>query len=155
MNLLKNIELIKQINPLSTDTSDSTSSIGIDMQNADGVMFLSVIGKSTAGSTGGQYQVKVKHSDSTASTAYTDLSTAAGDAYAGFASGCTTGYLGHMIAVDVYRPTKRYIKATLHRGDESVASGGVVAIKYGLRNKPVSQSTSYVAASDLAVSPST
>jgi hypothetical protein len=155
MNLLKNIELIKQINPLSTATSDSTSSTVVDMQNADGVMFLSIIGKSTAGSTGGQYQVKVKHSDSMASTSFTDLSTAASDAYAGFASGCTTGYLGHMIAVDLYRPTKRYVKAKLERGTVSVASGGVVAMKYGLRSGPVTQSTAYVYATDLAVSPST
>lgn len=151
MELLKNINIVSQINPLATATSDSTSATVVDMAGYEGVVFFSIVGQSTAGSTGGQYQLKVKYADSTSSTAFSNFT----DALAGKASGVTTGYIGDVVAVDVYKPVNRYLKATLDRGTKSVASGGVFAVQYGPRVASVTQSTTYVMDSGSFISPST
>jgi hypothetical protein len=150
MELLKNINIVSQINPLATAASDSTSSTVVDMAGYEGVCFFSVVGKSTAGSTGGAYQLKVKYSDSTGSTTFSDFT----DAKAGETSGVTTGYIGDVVAVDVYKPVNRYLKASLNRGTKSVASGGVFAVQYGPRVASVTQSTNYVLDSASFTSPS-
>lgn len=149
MELLKNINIVSQIAPATADNTDSTSATVVDMAGYEGVMFLGIIGDSTAGADAG-YQIKVKYSDSTGSTSFSDFT----DAKAGATSGVSTGNEGDVVAVDIYKPVNRYLKASLNRGGDDVASGGVVAIQYGPRVSSVTQSTAYVLDSESFISPS-
>jgi hypothetical protein len=49
------------------------------------------------------------------------------------------------LMVDVYKPTLRYVFASLTRADQNAVVGGVIAIQYGAANKPTTQSASVIA----------
>lgn len=50
-----------------------------------------------------------------------------------------------VLMVDVYKPTLRYVFASLARADQNAVIGGVIAIQYGAKSKPTTQAASVIA----------
>jgi len=47
-----------------------------------------------------------------------------------------------VLIVDLIRPAKRYVRCVVDRADEDVAIGGILAMQYAARSKPVTQDDS-------------
>lgn len=142
MNLLKNINIVV-FHPGSTiEATDVDSTVLADMSGYEGILLMASNIKSTAGGTTGTLQLVPRHAATAAST--TGITDLGSTAYGG-TTALTTAHIGHLAAVDIYRPTKRYIGITVNRtGANVLAMGPLVGIQYGISKGPISQSTAYV-----------
>ena len=145
LNLLSNIEFVRTHSGASS--AQTATGAVIDAANCEGVLFVASFG--TVATTTGT-NMYVNAGDTTSSTGHSKLAdTTVEDASTGS---------NRLLAVDLYRPTEgQYVSNSivLKTGD---VLDGAIAIKYGVRKAPVSQSTSYfssTAAFTTAVSPST
>jgi len=153
MNLLQNIKvtpLTRGDTGLAATNVDATTLV--DMSGWDGVLLVTSIVEVTAGASTTAVKLVPRHSATNASTALTDLGSTAqpGDATV------STGDVQKAIIADVYRPTKRYISASVDKaGAGTSAVGPVIAIQYRGRKAPVTQSSTYVYDSHQCISPTT
>ena len=119
-------------------TTDVTSS-SLDMLGFEGVAFLTSFGTAAANNT-----VKVQQSDDDGSTdAYSDIA----------GSSVASGTSDEDVFIDIYRPTKRYLKVIGLRGTSSTFES-IWAIQYGPRTLPVVNSVSGTIVGEASVSPS-
>ncbi len=135
---------------LAATNQDST--VVLDMSGYEGCMFVASVVETTAGGTTGTVQLLPRHSTSNASTALTDFGSTA-------ISGTTalsTGNIKDWTAVDVYKPTKRYLGISLDKtGANTSLVGPVLAIRYNVRKAAVSQTTGEYIQSKTVVSHTT
>lgn len=123
-------------------TSAGTSAVnsdGVDIQGYEGVLFLTSFGTAAANNT-----VNVAQSDDNGSSDdFTDLE---GSAVA------LAGSSDEDQWIDVFRPTKRYVRLEAARGTSTTLES-IWAILYSARSKPVDNTTTGTIAGELATSP--
>jgi hypothetical protein len=128
----------------TTITGYPFSSTGIDMQGFDGVMFIANI----AATSTSQHTLKAGFSRVSSTDAianYVDLQ----GAYVSSPSSAASS-----LVLDVYRPTQRYLNATLLYPTSSGGPTSIVAVQYWGDKSPVSNSTAYsVFGTKLSISP--
>ena len=136
MNLMKNIQAWTHLVQSTAGTTDvaptDSTGIVIDMQDFEGCLFLGTLDTVTAAGTCRMWPM---HSDSTSTTdlvACTD--------YISGTTATTTDHDGQILALDVYKPVKRYLGVYVDRATQA-ATINIMAIQYGPRKGPVSHST--------------
>lgn len=134
--LSENVRISRVINATAAGTTDITSS-AVDMGadgGYDGVLFIALFGTLTATQV---TKLKAQQSsDDAAADAYADL------------EGSSTGPLADadsnkMLALDV-KPTERYVKCVVDRGNANAVIDGVIAIQYR-GNGPTSHDAALIA----------
>jgi hypothetical protein len=135
MNLIKNVKLSY---PIQYNSETSSTSIAVDMQGYEGVIFALQVG--TSGST-----AITMHIECGSSSGMSDMVDQTGTSIISTSTGRT------MVASDFYKPIERYVRPVVIADTESVYS--VLAMQYGARMLPVSQSSD-VTADELNVSSS-
>lgn len=108
----------------------------IDTANFEGVAFFGSIATQNATNT-----IKVQQGDESNLSDATDL--------AGTATAAGTN--GNSPLIDVFRPTKRYVRAVVTRSGINTATGDIYAVLYGARKVPVAHGATIVPT--FAVSP--
>lgn len=142
MNLLKNVKITPLINGSTLAASDVDSTILIDMQSFEGVLFVGTAYKTSAGGTTGTFQMVPRHSAvNTSTTGITDLGSTSYATDTSFAA----GDVGKVFAIDVYKPQQRYLTVSVNRtGANLLGLGTVFAIQYEGHKLPIAQTTTYV-----------
>lgn len=138
--LIKQTLVDKCIGYAAAGTGTSTGD-ALDMSGFEGVLFIASIGAVTSG---GVVTLKAQaSSDDGVADGYSDLEGT------GIAE---TDPTEKVIALEVYRPAKRYIKPILIRATQNAVIESVIAIRYGASKMPTSQGAD-VAASEFHASP--
>lgn len=133
MQISKQTKIVLAANPASAATTAVESSV-IDTANALGVRFLGTIATQAADNTVKVQQGSLANGSDMADLAGTELvTTSNNDAF----------------AVDVYKPTKRYVRAVVTRGT-STAAGAIFAEVYGVRTEPPTNGTTVVSESHVS-----
>ena len=122
----------------SSTAANSTSPV--DMSGYDGVLFISSFGTANAGN-----YLKAQMAATTASTNMEDLT--------GTALG--VGSSDEQVWLDIYRPTKRYVRCQAVRAGAATTMSPIWAIRYGARNAPTSMNTAGTIYGEAHSSPST
>lgn len=130
-----NMELINDVKVVlvkagQTSAGTKVESDVVDVSGYDGVTFVGSIATHNAGNF-----MEVEQSDAS------DLSNP--EILAG--SRTPAGTNGYSPLIDVYRPLKRYLRATITRAGANTATGDIYAILYHARKKPVSHGATIVA----------
>lgn len=123
MNLIKNVSMQM---PILYNTETSSTSVAVDMQGFEGVVFVLQVG--TSGST-----AITMHVESGSSSGMSDMVDMEGTSIVSTSTGRSA------VATDFYRPPYRYARPVVVATTESCYS--VLAIKYGARVLPTSQTT--------------
>lgn len=126
MRLSENVS-VEQIEEGQAANTTAITSDAIDMEGFEGVMILGSFGTANAGN-----YAKVQQSDDSAGSpdGYSDLE----------GTKLVPSVSGNTYLIDVYRPTKRYLKVVQTRGASSTV-GVMLAIKYGAKLSPTSHGT--------------
>ena len=150
MNLAYNAAAWAHIIESTAGTTDLTGVNVIDTQNYEGVLFVNIVNTVTAAGTVRMYP---QHSDSTSTT---DLVSCTGAAFIAGTTATTTDMTGQVILLDVYKPQKRYVGVYVDKATQATETN-VIAIPYGNRKGPISQSTGQygVISAVVAISPTT
>lgn len=120
MNHFKDCKLVFGVAGATAATTAVTTGI-IDTANFEGVAFFGRIATANAGN-----HVKVQQGDASNLSDAADLA----------GTQTVTGDDADSFLVDVFRPTKRYVRATITR-TASTVTGDVYAVLYGPRKVPV------------------
>lgn len=137
MNLLKDVKVTVVEAAAGAAQTELVTDV-LDMQGFDGVMFVALTGDVTSGSVI-TLTVKANSANSVSSpTPVTQKATGAVTAGA-------TDADSKVLAVDVYKPTLRYVFASLTRTTQDAIVGGIIAIQYGAHKKPTEQAASVIA----------
>jgi len=136
-NLLSDIILSKVEGANGAGTSDVESDI-LDMQNADGVVFMGV----PCTTANAANNIKVQMGDES------DLS----DAVDVDGSEITPAAANEIVAIDIRRPRKRYVRAVITRG-VSTATQAIYGMLYNLRKPGVDNNETDVIQSVILNSP--
>ena len=156
MNLLRNINIIKATTARVTGVTTAHSKV-VDMAGYEGCLFVlvgSTLLMGTSGSTAGVKKVQLYCKASTASAGtYVRYG-----GFAGSSSGLAAGVNKRLLCLDVYRPEKRYLKATV-KGASSANSqiDCILALQYNARRPGSSaiMASTTVTGSTVLCSPST
>jgi len=146
MNFLKNKKLYYLKDGVSAGSSINNNSDIIDMQDWEGVVFITPI---LACSATGVATMTVQQNTANSGTGMAALS----GATATVTSASTNDYQGKLLAIDVYRPRERYLRVNRTSATANITYGDVIAILYSGRLAPVTQDTAEVAASTTVISP--
>lgn len=133
MNFLKRNKIERVMNAVAAGTSDQNSSV-IDMVGYQEVTFVALFGTLTATQV---TQIKVQQGDQA------NLSDAA-DLLGTNVGPLADGDSNKMLAVGVYRPTKRYVRCVVDRGTANAVIDGVLAILTEGPNVPVTQGATLI-----------
>lgn len=137
MNLSKDIKITVVEAAAGAAQTELVTDI-LDMSGYDGVMFIALTGDVTADCVL-TLTAKANSANSTSSpTPVTQKATSAFTAAAADAD-------SKALVVDVYKPTLRYVFASLTRTAQNAVVGGIIAIQYGASNKPTSHDASVIA----------
>lgn len=138
MKLLSEItKLVKVADHSTAATSDVTSS-SVNMAGYGSVLFLTSFGTAAANNT-----LKVQQSSDDGSTdAYSDLE----------GSSVSSGTSDEDVWIDVYRPTKQYVRVVAARGTSSTLES-IWAIQYEASSLPVDNTTSGTIVGESAINP--
>lgn len=112
----------------------------IDMAGFEGVLFLAMLGD--VSDTCALAMVAQQNTINSAS----GMASLAGSVT--FTAGATSAD-SKVLALDVYRPRERYVRAKLSRGTANAVVGGIIAIQYGAAKKPTSQHATVIDADTL------
>ena len=116
---------------LADGQSDPDGS-SVDMAGYDGCLFAAIVGTIT---TTGTANMVIKQSDDDGSLDdYTAISGATATASAAAQS-------DRMLIIDIYQPNKRYLRPTLTRATANSIIGGIIAIRYMAKDRPITQAT--------------
>lgn len=145
MQLTKNVKISVVSGAAVAGTSSIDSSV-LDMTGYDGVMFIALLGDVTDTSV---LTLTAKGNSANSTSSPAPVTQKATDA---FTANATTAD-SKALVVDVFKPTLRYMFATLTRATANAVVGGIVAIQYSASNKPTSHDASVIAsAAGLGVS---
>ena len=115
----------------------------LDMAGYEGVLFLAMLGD-----VADTCVLGLAAQQNTANSG-TGMATLSGSST--FTAGATSAD-SKVLALDVYRPRERYVRAYLTRTTANAVIGGIIAIQYGAAKKPTSQHASVID-SDTLVEP--
>ena len=134
MSFLKNNKLaVVEATGAAAQTA-LTSDI-VDMDGWDGVVFIALFGDVSDTSVLG---LNVEHGDAAAGGDMADTTLSAA-----FTAGASDAD-SKVLAVDLYKPTKRYARAVLTRTTANAVVGGIIAVQYGPSVAPVTQHASII-----------
>lgn len=133
MQISKQTKIVLAASPAAAATTAVESAV-VDTANALGVRFLGTIATQAAGNT-----VKVQQGDQANGSDMADLA----------GTGLVTAVNGDAFAVDVYKPSKRYVRAVVTRGT-STAAGAIFAEVYGVRTEPPTNGTTVISESHVS-----
>lgn len=108
----------------------------LDMSGYEGVLFLAMLGDVSDTSV-----LTLAAQQNTANST-SGMATLSGTAT--FTAGATDAD-SKVLALDVYRPRERYVRAYLTRTAANAVVGGVIAIQYGAGKRPVTPHASVIA----------
>lgn len=145
-NLLNQIALDYVAAAVSAGSSIDNDSAIVDMQGYDGCLFLTTITDSV---NTGVATMTIEQNTANSSSGMAALSGAVATA----TSGGNDDLNGQMLAVDVYRPRERYLRANRTSATANIAYGECIAIKYKGIKQPVAQAAADVADSAVVTSP--
>jgi len=145
-NLLNNVALDYVAAAVAAGSSIDNDSAIVDMQGFDGVVFLSTITDSV---DTGVATMTIEQNTANSSSGMAALAGAVATA----TSGANDDLNGKLLAVDVYRPRERYLRAARISATANIAYGECIAIKYKGIKQPITQATADVAASVVVTSP--
>ena len=145
-NLLNNVALDYVAAAVAAGSSIDNDSAIVDMQGFDGVLFLTTITDSVIT---GVATMTIEQNTANSGSGMAALAGAVATA----TSGANDDLNGQMLAVDVYRPRERYVRAARISATANIAYGECIAIKYKSIKGPITQSTADVAASAVVTSP--
>lgn len=137
MNLLKDIKITVVEAAAAAAQTELVTDV-LDMSGYEGVMFIAMLGDVSDTSV---LTLTVKGNSANSVSSPTPVTQKASDA---FTAGAATAD-SKVIAVDVFRPTLRYLFGSLTRTTANAVVGGIIAIQYGAHNKPTTQDTSVIA----------
>ena len=136
MNLSNGVK-ISQVAAASAAGTTAVNSEVVDMAGYEGVMFVTAIATANAGN-----HIKLQQGDEADGSDAADLE---GSKQVATANGQT-------VWIDIYRPTKRYVRAVAARG-VSTALGEIYAFQYEGRKQPASNNVTDEIIGELLVSP--
>lgn len=145
-NLLNNIKLDYVAAAVTAASNTDNDSAIVDTQGFDGVIFLTTITDSVAT---GVATMTIEQNTANSSSGMAALSGAVATA----TSGSNDDLNGQMLAVDVYRPRERYLRANRVSATANIAYGECIAILYKGSKMPIAQAAADVADSAVVVSP--
>lgn len=138
MNLSKSIKVTVVEAAAAAAQTELVTDV-LDMSGYEGVLFIALTGDVTVASVL-TLTAKANSANSVSSpTPITQKATAAHTASA-------TDADSKLLMVDVYKPTLRYVFASLTRTAADAVVGGIIAIQYGPASKPTTQAASVIAA---------
>ena len=143
MNFLANSKLTR-VEPAAAAGQTLLTSDTVDMKGFDNASFIALLGDVTDTSV---LTLQAQHGDQSDGSDATNL--------AGVAASFTadpTNADNNMLAVEIARPTKRFLRVTLTRATANAAVDGIVAVQSNPAEAPVTQDAS-VLATDFALSP--
>jgi len=132
MLLTKNIKIREVCAPISAANNTDQNTDILDMQNWDGVVFITPITDSVAN---GVAKIQVEQNTSNSDTGMAALS----GAYATATSAENDDLNNTLLVVDVYRPRERYVQAAITSTTANIAFGTTIAIQYKGRKFPITQ----------------
>ena len=143
MNFLTNSKLTR-VEPAAAAAQSLLTGDIVDMQSFDAVTFIAFLGDvlDTAVLT-----LQAQQGDQSDGSDATNLP----GVLATFTADATSAD-NNMLAVEIARPTKRFLRVTLTRATANAAVDGIVAVQSNPAEAPVTQDTS-VLATDFALSP--
>lgn len=139
MNLSTDVKIVRVKNGVVAGTSAQACTT-VDTQGYDGCLFLAALGALTANQV--TSLSVAEGTDSGGSGAADLLGSKAGPLADGDGNKC--------LVVDVFRPAKRYLTATVNRATANAVIDGVWAILYRGRNKPAAVDASVAFTKTLA-----
>lgn len=137
MNLLKNCKITVVEAAATAATTELVTDV-LDMSGYDGVMFIALTGDVTASSV---LTLTVKANSANSVSSPTPITQKATDSFTAAASDADSKAL----VVDVYKPTLRYVFASLTRTAANAVIGGIIAIQYQAKDMPTSQDATVIA----------
>lgn len=132
MLLTKNIKIMEVHAPIAAAGNTDSNTDIIDMQNWDGVVFITPITDSVAT---GVAKIQVEQNTANSDTGMAALS----GAYATATSAENDDLNDTLLVVDVYRPRERYVQAAITSTTANIAYGTSIAILYQGRKFPITQ----------------
>lgn len=118
MNLSKNVKITK-VKALSASAGTAVNSDSVDMAGFDGVVFFGRIATANAANFGNVAQ-------SSDDSVFADLA----------GTKVVPGDDADSFSIDVYKPTKRYLRCEVDRGGVNTIVGDIYAVQYGAHKKP-------------------
>lgn len=132
MNLLKRVKITRVLDSQVAGTTDTLSSSILDMAGFDGVLFLLLLGDVT---TNAVLTFQAQQNTANSGTGMATLAGTAAQSAAG-----ASNQDNQVLALDVVKPTERYLRAQLVRATANAVVDGIIAIQYQGRLGPVTQS---------------
>lgn len=124
VNLGKEVKPIRSSNAVAAGTSAINGAV-VDMQGYEGVLFIAGFGAITAGAV---TSLKAQQGDQSGGGDQADL--------AGTAVTVPDTASNKLAFLDVFRPTKRYVRGVVSRATQNAVLDFLIAIPYGSRKKP-------------------
>lgn len=134
--LIDGVKIEQAIATAGAGTSEINGAI-LDMAGYEGVLIVAKFGTAAANNT-----IKVEQGDTSNLTDGADLA----------GSQVSVGASDEIVAIDIYRPTDRYVRPIALRGT-STTLDWAVAFKYGAKKQPVDNSIAGTIASEKHASP--
>ncbi|WP_437228777.1 hypothetical protein SH661x_001075 [Planctomicrobium sp. SH661] len=132
MILSEQIKITRVLNGVVAGTT-SQNGTGLSMEGFRGIMFVAAVGALT--STQVTSLKAQQSSDDAATDDYTDIADSATSALAD-ADG------NKLLVIDIWQPSKNWVRPTVVRGTANAVIDGVFAIQYNARSIPTSMSAS-------------
>jgi hypothetical protein len=130
-NLAQSVDFRRVVDATAAGTT-AIEGGSVDMLGFDGVLFLAAVGTLTATQV---TALKAQQSSDDGSTdAFSDI---AGSASAALADTDDN----KLVVLDIFRPTKRYVRPVVTRGTANAVVDGVIAILYRAEKTPVLKHT--------------
>lgn len=140
-DLAKDLKFTQVKTAVAAGTSDVNSNI-IDMQNFDGVIFVTSFGAITSGAV---TSVKLQQDTDSAGGTMADLE--------GSAQSVADDDDDQIVVHDIYRPRERYVRVVVDRGTQNAVINSIVAIQYKGSKAPCTNDSSTVVALKTLISP--
>lgn len=145
-NLLNQIKLDYVAAAVAAASNTDNDSAIVDTAGYDGVLFLTTI---TDSADTGVATMTIEQNTANSSSGMAALSGAVATA----TSGANDDLNGKLLAVDVYRPRERYVRANRTSATANIAYGECLAILYSGSKMPIAQAAADVADSAVVASP--
>lgn len=126
LDLLKDVKIVRVKNAVAAGQDDTQDGNVIDLVGYDGICFVASFGAIT---TGAVTDIRVQESDAVAMGDAVDL--------AGTKVSIADGQDNGVVALNIYRPLKRYIRLRITRATEDAVIDGVIALLYNGKKLPV------------------
>lgn len=142
-NMFESTEFIRVSNAVAAGTTN-VDCTAVDCSDCDGVLFIAAFGALT---TNAVTALKANQSNNSGGSPddFTDL--------AGSSVAVADDQDNKVAVLDVCRPGKRYVRATVVRGTANAVIDSVVAIKYKLRKSAAVQGSTVIATSKVVTTP--